>query len=121
MVESTKLKFGYEPTRTAKISYYEDRLAATVRYEDEKGIDEGTRLKMIHADSNDFIGYANVIKIKTVSVWEVIGIIDREDAIYGMNYTHELINKLSKYYFIGVGPMTEVKVIFYRTIQLTIS
>lgn len=121
MIESTKLKFGYTPARTARQSYYEDRLAATVRHKDEKEIDENTRLKMIRADTDNLIGYANVRKTRVVPVWKVLGLISKKGAIYGIDHTIELVNQLREYYSKEIGPKTEVKIIFYQTFQVKTS
>lgn len=121
MIESTKLKFGYTPARTARQSYYEDRLGATIRFKDEKNIELNTKLKMIRSDTGKLIGYANVRKIHILPVWNALDVIHRTGAIYGIDHTDNLIEELQKYYSSKIGPLTEVKVIFYQTFQIKTS
>lgn len=118
MIESVELKFSDSAIRTARRSWYENQKAATVRYNDEKEIDEHTRLKMVRSDTGELIGYANVRKTIVVSAWKALSVINKEGAMYQLDHSTELMDMLGVYYGIGVGPMSRVKIIFYQTFQL---
>lgn len=117
MKPAIPLKFGVDPERTAIRSYHMDSCGATVRYDDEKDIAQGDRLKMTRPDGS-LIGYANVLSISRVRVWEAMDIIRQSGAVYSCDYSRELLDTLREHYTKPIGPNNKVKVIVYSVFQI---
>lgn len=117
MIDSKLLKFGRKPERTAIRSFHMGRDAATVRY-DEKDLSKNDRIKMIDQEES-LIGYANVLYVKNVPAWNALDIIRKANALYSCDYSYELLEELNKHYGIHIGPTSQVKVVIYRTIQVS--
>lgn len=105
------LKFGSGPSTTLAIADRCDRLAATVRYDDEKGIEEGCELNVLSAHSGEKMGEASVEHAEMVPVRRALDVVSGWYAEYGIETPDQLVSALNKYYDEAITPQTEVKVI----------
>lgn len=106
------LKYAPSPRETASEAYKSDRLGATVRYADEKGIEEGDDIMMLTEDGVLF-GIASVVVVNDVEVYSALSYISHVGAVYGHDGRHELLEALNSHYDGVLGMDTRVKVILY--------
>lgn len=107
------LKFDAEPRMNCVIAYLNDQLAATVRYEDEKGIRRGDSLELA-TERGDVFGEAKVVVSIPCEVYEAILKIRDIGARYSVTNAENLISTLNSYYDEPIGLKTDVKVIIYE-------
>lgn len=99
---------------TLTVAYRDDTLAATIRYDDEKGIEGGDTLALLSAHTGERMGTADVVHVETVEVRNALDVVDEYDAEYGIDSTEYLISRLGTYYDAGIYQTTTVKVIILK-------
>lgn len=104
------LKFYRGPSTTLAIADECDRLAATVRYGDEKGIEEGDTLRCLCARTGEEIGTATVENTETVRVRKALDVVTGWWAEYGIETADRLADRLNGYYDERITRETDVKV-----------
>ena len=110
-VEKKPLKYGVEPLKTLAIADACDRLAATIRYDDEKDLSKGDVIDVINAESGESEGFAEVEHTETVPVRRALDVVHDWWAEYGIDRAPELNARLNVYYDNQIYPNTEVKVV----------
>lgn len=117
----TPVKYGKQPKQTAETAYNREVVAATVRYDVEKGIESGDKLAMLTGEGDQF-GIATVVDVETAQAVDALDVIEDREAQYAIESDSELISKLNDYYgedTTAIFPHTKVKIIFYRVDELT--
>lgn len=109
--ERKALKFDSGPSTTLALAHKTNSLAATVRYDDEKGISEGDEIDVLSAHTGDKIGTATVEHTETVPVQRALDVINQRWADYGITQPDTLVSRLNEYYDDVITRLTEVKVI----------
>lgn len=109
--ERKSLKFASGPSTTLALADKNDSLAATIRYEDERGIEEGDTLDALSSHTEEVMGEVEVKHTEIVPAGEALGVVRRHSATYGSDSVDKLISELNKYYDEPLGLSTEVKVI----------
>lgn len=113
-----ELKFSESAESTIRQAHYFEELGATIRYNDEKNISEGDRLKMVRTN-NEIIGYATVKETVISQLWAAIAEIQvRGNIAYGINHSIQLKKEMNRYYDSDIEALTNVKIIIYKVIQL---
>lgn len=105
------LKYASGPQTTLALAQEAGSLAATVRYEDEKGIRAGDALNVLSANTEDRIGTAIVKHATTVPVRQALDVIAMWWAEYQYTERDYLLSALNDYYDDTIDLSTEVKVI----------
>lgn len=105
------LKFAPKSLRTLALAQNIDRLAATVRYDDERGIEAGDTLGIIQSQTGDLIGRATVEHAAEVPARKAIDKIKGWFAEYRIEQPDELVRVLNNYYDDHITDETNVKVI----------
>lgn len=109
--EKKPLKYGVEPLKTLAIADACDRLAATIRYDDEKNLSEGDIIDVINAECGESEGSAEVEHTETVPARRALDVVHEWWAEYGIETLQELLADLNSYYEDQITPETEVKVV----------
>lgn len=109
--ERKRLKFDRGPTTTLTVAYEIRSLAATIRYDDEKGIEEGDELEIVRAHSGDELGTATVEHAEAVPVRRSLDVVTMYWAEYGIETPDRLVSRLNDYYDDVIDMTTEVKVL----------
>jgi len=104
------LKFDSGPTTTLAIAEATDRLAATTRYQDEKGIEEGDEIDVLAAESGEKFGVATVEHAEVLPTREVLDVVSLWWAEYEPETLDQLLSELNTYYDDEITATTEVKV-----------
>lgn len=112
------LKFGNEPFYTVMQSYTRQCLAATIRYDDEKNIEEGDTLEIAKAKTGIVEAYADVRHVEMIELRNALSIVDKHRAIYPIDSYADLISAMHTYYDASITATTYVKVILYETTEL---
>jgi hypothetical protein len=110
----TELKFAPEPETTLRLAASLGRLAATIRYDDEKGIQTDDQLLLTRADSGEEIGEASVEHVLSVPVHEALNAVWLYGAEYGINSIGGLLSALDEYYDDNINAETTVKVLILK-------
>lgn len=111
MTENIDLKFASEPLSRLTLAYKWNKLGATVRYEDEKNIQEGDRLNIISAYGEKKMGEADVEHTEMVEVRRALDVINGWHAEYSINTREYLVSRLHDFYGGPMSLTTTVKVI----------
>lgn len=109
--EEKPLKFAYAPMVIVEIAAIEGDEVATVRFADEKDLQEGDRLQLLTEKGEPF-GTADVTGTAEVAAATATARIEQRGARYGIESTELLISTLNDFYAAEIGAMTEVKVVF---------
>ena len=109
--ERKRLKFARSPFTTLAIAEECDRLAATIRYDDEKQLAEGDELDVVYAESGEKDGTATVEHTETVPVRRALDVVLDWWAEYSIERPSELVRALNEFYDDPIHADTEVKVI----------
>jgi hypothetical protein len=105
------LKFASEPLKTLAIADECNRLAATIRYDDEKDLAEGDEVRVIPVDIQEEWGVATVEHTDVVPVYRALDVVSEWWAEYGIEHQAELCRVLNEYYDDVINSKTEVKVV----------
>lgn len=105
------LKFAAGPSTTLALADKTDSLAATIRYDDEKGIQEGDFIRIVSAQTGDHEGAAEVTHTETVPVRRALDVVRMHWAEYGIQSIDRLVSELNDYYDDTIDLSSEVKVI----------
>lgn len=112
MTEDRKtLKFAPGPRLTLAAAQEGGGIAATVRYQDERGIEAGDSIDLLTARDGTKFGEATVTKVVETEVYRAPDVIRRNRAVYGNMMVDTLLRKLNEYYDDLISPTTAVKVI----------
>jgi len=104
------LKYDTPSKHNVMLAAYYDRVAATVRYEDEKGINAGDYIGMVDKNEEMFAnGEVNLVCLCPVA--EALDIVRSRNMLYGISSTGVLKDVLNKYYDDDVLLESTVKVI----------
>ena len=106
-----ELKFASGPSTTLALAQKSDRLAATIRYADEKGIAEGETIQILSSHTEKPIGTAEVTHTESQPVRRALDVVDLHWAEYGIQTPDELVKELNSYYDDAITMETEVKVL----------
>ena len=113
-VETYILKFAESPKQTALVAAEAGTVGATVRYNLEKPIQEGDKIEMVEAGSEEVFAYSTVKHTVDVPLWKVLDLIRVHGAVYGIDYLQELIGELNFYYDDPIDLDTVVTLIIYK-------
>ncbi len=108
-----ELDFAKNPKHNALVAKEGGGRGATVRYEDEKGIDVNDTLVCLDAETGEEFMRARVVHVTKVPVWRALDIIEANKAVYTTKYVYILHWLLNRYYE-DVRITDKVKVIIYR-------
>lgn len=106
-----ELKFDSGPSTTLAVAQANDKLAATIRYADERGISEGDTIAVLSAHTGEQMGTAEVTHTESQPVRRALNVVDLHWAEYGLQTPDELVKALNGYYDNTITMETEVKVI----------
>lgn len=109
---ATTLKFAPGSRRTAEAAAMAGGWAATVRYQDEKGLYTGDRLILHDQDSEPF-GEATVQATAECPVSEAVQVIDQHEARHRADDASALRSLLNHHYDADIGLETAVKVVVF--------
>lgn len=113
MSDSVPLKFDGKALETLTLAANARTEAATIRFNDEKNIQQGTVLSARPAETpNVEIAVLDVTCVVTCPLWRAVDIINARNALYGSSTATEAVISLNKHYR-HVSPTETVKVIFY--------
>lgn len=112
-----RLKFGSQPRATASIAYKHNNLAATVRYNDERDIQKGNKLKLCKQNGEVF-GQACVVDTIECPAYAAYPEIRKLGVEYPSAGTDYMMSTLNHHYDDTIWPDTEVKIIIYRVVQM---
>lgn len=112
------LKFWDGPINTGRYAYHKGIVAATIRYDDEKGISEGDRLELLDEDGDTKWGVADVVVVRDMPLIETISFINQYNAHYEVESVPYLVRYMNRFYDDEIVKDTEVKVIIYNPILL---
>lgn len=115
---SVGLKYGTGPQETARNAHYNETLAATIRYNDEKQIKPETELELQDTDGRAF-GRATVEYSTTLLAACALEPVRAYNAAYGISTVPELLVELNRYYSKTITAETPVKVIVYDPHEIT--
>jgi hypothetical protein len=110
--EATALKFAPGSRRTAEAAAMASGWAATVRYQDEKGIAVGDRL-ILHDQEAQPFGEATVQATVECPVSEAVQVIERHEARHRAGDASALRSLLDHHYDADIGLGTAVKVVVF--------
>lgn len=98
MATDHDLKFARKPLATVARATLDAVYAATVRFDEERGIAAGDSLTIVDAESGQAVGTAVVDYTLTVPLRDALDVIARHGAYYGHETTDELCTALNRYY-----------------------
>lgn len=111
-LEVKALKYGEIPRQTIELAVEIGSPAATVRYRDEKDIEDGDRILMQTPEGEE-IGLARVIEARHVQARDALGVIMRNGAVYSAGSLPRLMASLNHHYDEVIFPTDRVKVIIF--------
>lgn len=111
--DAKPLKFAPDPLETLYRATDWNSLAATIRYDDERGIEPGDTLRIIGAKRGRVHGTGEVKHTKTVPVRRSLDVVQSHWAEYGTVVLRELVSNLNDYYADEIDLSTEVKVVIF--------
>jgi hypothetical protein len=109
--EYPRLKFSPAAQETLVAADRKNRLAATIRYDDERNISAKDHLRPIGAETGTPLGTAFVGGVEEVPVKRALAVVGQSEAEYGISDADTLQSELNRYYDVTIGPETRVKVI----------
>jgi hypothetical protein len=109
----TPLKFGVEPRTNATVAASRGDEAATVRYDDEKGLAAGDELSLRTA-TGDAFGTATVTAVRECKVFEAVPAIRQRNARHSCATMDQLLSALNKHYEPVIAGATPVTVVFFE-------
>lgn len=107
------LKFAAASRTNAAIAAKEEREAATVRYDDEKAIQSGDRLRLVDKYGPAF-GEATVTETETMPAGDAYAYILSRDALYPASSFDQMMGDLNDHYGGVIHRGTDVKVIIFQ-------
>lgn len=114
------LKFAPASRTNAVVAAREGRRAATVRYDDEKGIEAGDRLCLKDATADSLepevsgkFGEADVVEVETMPSGDAYAHILSQGVLYPAQSYDQMMGDLNDRYGGGIYPWTEVEVIIF--------
>jgi hypothetical protein len=110
--ETTALKFAPGSRRTAEAAAMAGGWAATVRYQDEKGLTAGDRL-ILHDQEAQPFGEATVQVTAECPASEAVQVIDQHEARHRADDASALRSLLNHHYDADIGLETAVKVVVF--------
>jgi hypothetical protein len=106
------LKFAPGSRRTAEAAAEAGEWAATVRYDDERGISSGDRLRLTDEEGDQF-ATGRVQAAVECSVSEATQVIQRHEARHAADSPVHLRSLLNYHYDSSIGLNTTVKVVVF--------
>ena len=107
------LKFAHASRTNAAAAAQDGEVAATVRYDDEKEIEPGDRLRLVDEYGPAF-GEAEVTDTATLPAGKAFAFILEMGARYPKNSYDHMMSALNDHYGGGISAGTTVKVILFR-------
>lgn len=109
--EPTELKFAHGPQTTLSFADYSDRIAATIRYEDERGIEDHDEIEVVDADTGEKKGEATVVHAREMQLRGALRAAKNMGAVYGHDSIDSLVTAMNGFYEDTIDAGTEVKLI----------
>lgn len=114
----TELKFDSGPAVNLTCALAEEELAATIRYDCNKGIEKGDVIDATSSLTGEKFGEVRVLHVYETKVVYALDYIEQHGALYTTDQTEYVISKLDTYYDAPFSLSTDVKVFILKPLSV---